>query len=373
MQGRIAGELLTHVKGPDPFSVHGYRMFKRLSGVRGLAGALTVALLCAAVATALLSGGFNAADTSPGAMTKANHLPHLAREPISPLPAEIALDARKVALGERLFHDTRLSVDGTLACASCHHLDAGGVDRRARSVGVGGREGVANAPSVFNSGLNFRQFWDGRARTLEDQIDGPLQNPVEMGNTWQKALQTVAADAQYREAFRAIYEQGISAVNVKDALATFERSLITPNAPFDRYLRGERGAITDAQLEGYRLFKEIGCASCHQGMNVGGNMYQKLGIMGDYYVAQRVAGKADLGRFNITGKEEDKFHFRVPSLRNVAVTAPYLHDGSVATLEDAVRLMARYQLGKEPSDTDVQLLVGFLQTLTGEYRGKSLK
>lgn len=361
-----------NVKVLTAFSGHGQTMFKVRTGIRLAWGAL---VFTGAAVVAWLTFGWATppvASGSAAAAVAAAAAPWVG-EPISPVPVRMALDERKVALGERLFSDPRLSANGSVSCASCHHLENGGVDHLARSRGVDGREGTANAPSVFNSGLNFRQFWDGRARTLEDQIDGPLQNPLEMANTWPNALRAIAADPQYRASFKSVYEEGISVQSVKDALATFERSLITPHSPFDRYLRGEVAAITPAQLEGYRLFKAIGCASCHQGVNVGGNMYQKLGIMDDYFVAERTSGTADLGRFNVTGREEDRYHFRVPPLRNVALTAPYLHNGSVPTLDDTIRLMARYQLGKDLSDDQVQLISGFLHTLTGEYRGQRLQ
>lgn len=290
-----------------------------------------------------------------------------------PLPQAMALDGRKVKLGERLFRDKRLSSDGTVSCSSCHDLGIGGVDRLPRSRGIGGREGAINAPTVFNSGFNFRQFWNGRAATLEDQIDGPLQNSVEMGNTWPQALATIAADTQYRDEFKAIYPDGIQSNNVKDAIATFERSLITPNSRFDRFLRGDQSAMSPGEQAGYALFRRIGCTSCHQGINIGGNMYQRLGIMEDYFVVRGNLTEADLGRFLITQRDEDRYFFKVPSLRNVAVTPPYLHDSSAETLEDAVQVMARFQLGRKLETRDVNSIVVFLRTLTGEYSGKPLQ
>jgi cytochrome c peroxidase len=294
-------------------------------------------------------------------------------EAIEPLPQTVALDDRKVLLGQRLFHDARLSADGTVSCASCHNLDMGGVDRLPRSVGIQGQEGSINAPTVFNSGFNYRQFWDGRASSLEDQIDGPLQNPREMGSTWAHALATVVSDPQYRTDFAAVYPNGIDMASVKNALATFERSLITPNSRFDRYLRGDESALTVEELRGYKLFRQVGCVSCHQGMNLGGNLYQKFGIMDDYFSVRGHVTEADLGRYNTTRRDEDRFVFRVPSLRNVAVTAPYFHDASAATLEEAVRVMARYQLGKNMAPDEVTGVTAFLRTLTGEYMGRPLQ
>lgn len=292
-------------------------------------------------------------------------------EPITPLPQTIALDVRKVELGRRLFHETRLSGDGSISCATCHKLTGGGVDRLIRSRGIGGREGGINAPTVFNSGFNFRQFWNGRAATLEEQVDGPLQHPAEMGSTWQKAIAVLLADPSYKAEFAAIYRDGIQPHNVRDAISIFERSLITPNSRFDRFLRGERAALSDEELAGYRLFKQMGCISCHQGVNIGGNMYQKLGVMENYFTGN--VSEADLGRFSITKREEDRHFFKVPSLRNVALTPPYLHDGSARTLEDVVRVMARYQLGDKINPDEMKKIIAFLHTLTGEYQGKLLE
>lgn len=352
--------------------MHGLGMFNRLAGIRGQIAVLVVALVCVFVGVVMLNGLFWPEAVEPEAAPDPRVF-RTGKEPISPLPLMPVEDHRKVALGQRLFHDTRLSVDGTVSCASCHNLAAGGVDRLVRSRGVRGQEGVINAPTVFNSSLNFRLFWDGRASDLEAQIDGPVQNPVEMGNTWPRVVQTLAADRWYQAEFKAVYAQGVSVANVKDALAAFERTLVTPNAPFDRYLRGDTKALLPEQVEGYRLFKDIGCASCHQGVNVGGNMYQRLGIMEDYFASRPNRSAVDFGRFNITGREEDRFFFRVPPLRNVALTPPYLHNGAAATLEDAIRVMARYQLGTELTEWEVERLRGFLQSLTGEYQGTPLQ
>lgn len=291
-------------------------------------------------------------------------------EPITPLPESVPLDARKVALGDRLFHDPRLSRDDSVACASCHALDKGGVDGRQRSIGIGGQTVAVNAPTVFNSGFNFKQFWDGRAESLEDQIDGPLNHPKEMGSSWPEVIGKLKNDAAYVSAFANIYPDGIQEKNIKDAIATFERALVTPNSRFDQYLKGDRNAMTADELKGYRLFKSYGCIACHQGVNIGANMFERLGVMGDYFKDRGEIAQADLGRFNVTKNEEDKHMFKVPSLRNVALTAPYFHDGSAATLEQAVTIMGKYQLGVAIPLSDVALIVAFLKTLTGEYAGK---
>lgn len=307
------------------------------------------------------------------ALVATQELPTTTADVVTPLPLVLSLDSRKVALGGRLFNDPRLSGDGSVACAHCHNLDTGGVDRMPHSRGVGGKEGGINAPTVFNSGFNFRQFWDGRAETLEDQIDGPLHNPVEMAGTWPQALAAIAQDQQYNTAFKAIYDDGIEAHNVKDAIATFERSLITPNSRFDRFLRGDQTALNEDEQAGYNLFKQIGCTSCHQGLNIGGNLYQKLGIMEDYFALRGHITETDLGRFNVTKLEQDRYFFKVPTLRNVALTPPYLHDGSAPTLEEVVQVMARFQLGQKLKAADVAKIVAFLRTLTGEYSGKPLE
>ncbi|PKO59986.1 MAG: cytochrome B6 [Betaproteobacteria bacterium HGW-Betaproteobacteria-13] len=295
-------------------------------------------------------------------------------EPISPLPtAPRGADPLRAALGERLFHDPVLSVDYTISCASCHPLDRAGADGLPTSRGVGGALGTVNAPTVFNAGLNFAQFWDGRAATLEEQVAGPIHNPVEMGSNWSLVVERLNKGDDYRSLFAEVYPQGINAETIADALAAFERSLLTPGARFDQYLRGKTDALSADEIEGYARFKRLGCSSCHQGVNVGGNLFQRFGVMGDYFADKGMSTPADLGRFNVTGRQEDRYVFRVPSLRNVALTAPYFHDGSVEKLDDAVEIMARYQLGRTLSKEDRRLLVAFLHTLSGSFRGAPLK
>lgn len=298
--------------------------------------------------------------------------PEVPGEPIQPIPVAHTLDSTKVALGEKLFHDPRLSRDDTISCASCHDLAKGGTDRLPHSKGIAGAEGALNAPSVFNSGFNFVQFWDGRAATLEDQIDWHVHNQVEMGSNWPQIVAKLRDDQDYVAAFAEIYGTGVRRDNIKDAIATYERSLITPNSRFDRFLRGDASAINEREKAGYRLFKSYGCSSCHQGVNIGGNMYQALGIIGNYYRDRGSISKPNFGRFNITGRALDRFVFKVPSLRNVELTAPYFHDGSVESLAEAVNIMAKYGLGRLLSDDESALLVEFLMTLTGQYNGKQL-
>ena len=293
-------------------------------------------------------------------------------EPIKPVPLENKLDSRKVALGERLFHDKRLSRDNSISCASCHSLARGGTDGQTKSIGIGGTIGTVNTPTVFNSGLNFRQFWDGRANSLEEQVDGPIHNPKEMGSSWAEVLSKLSKDATLSAQFKEIYPTGLQAKHVRDAIATFERSLLTPNARFDKYLRGDTKALSADELKGYQLFKSYGCVACHQGVNVGGNMFQTFGVMADYFGKRGDITQADLGRYNVTKHEADKHVFKVPSLRNVALTAPYFHDGSAKNLNEAVDVMFRYQLGRAASPQDKALIIKFLGTLTGEYKGQPL-
>jgi cytochrome c peroxidase len=281
-------------------------------------------------------------------------------EPIQPVP-HLPVDRAKAALGKRLFHDPILSDDQTLACASCHDLAKGGADGRPRSEGAGGLTEV-NTPTVFNSRFNFRQFWDGRAESLEEQIDGPLLNKVEMATDWEAVLARLSARSEYRSEFASVYPDGITRDNVRDAIATFERALVTPDSRFDRYLRGDRSILSAEEVAGYELFKDIGCVTCHQGVNVGGNMFQTFGRMGDYF-----ADRGNVGSYNVTGQERDRFKFKVPGLRNVALTAPYFHDAQAQTLEEAVEIMARYQLGHDLEDRETAQLVAFLETLTGEF------
>jgi len=288
------------------------------------------------------------------------------------LPAAPVLSGPKVSLGQQLFHDARLSVDDTISCASCHALAAGGMDGKARSVGVAGGVGGINTPTVFNSGLNTVQFWDGRAPSLESQIDGPVTHPLEMGSSWSQVISKLQADAHYAKAFLEIYPPGITADTIKDAIATFERSLVTPDSRFDRFLGGDQAALTAQEQHGYTLFQSYGCASCHQGVNLGGNMFEKMGLMGDYFADRGQVTEADKGRFNITKDPKNLHEFRVPPLRNVALTAPYFHDGHAQTLEEAIRIMAKYQLGRPMPEADLASIAAFLRSLTGHYQGSPL-
>ena len=241
-----------------------------------------------------------------------------------------------------------------------------------RSIGIGGVRGLINVPTVFNSGFNFVQFWDGRAATLEEQIDGPVNSPIEMGSSWPEVVGKLRGEPSYVAAFKDIYGNGINRQNVVDAIATFERSLFTPNSRFDRFLLGETDQLDEHERNGYELFKSYGCISCHQGVNIGGNMFQTFGVFGNYFSDRGDVTEVDYGRFNITGDDLDRYVFKVPSLRNVELTAPYFYDGSAATLADAIDVMAKYQLGRLLPAKDRDALVAFLQTLTGNYKGEPL-
>jgi cytochrome c peroxidase len=301
-------------------------------------------------------------------------------EPIQPIPQEIATDKPKVALGEQLFQDVRLSKNNQKSCLSCHSFSLGGADRRAHSLGIDGATTRVNTPTVFNARFNFRFNWDGKFTNLSDHLDALMNNPSTMGTQWPTAIRAIQKVPAYARSFSQIYPDGVTATNIKDALIAYELSLTTPNARFDRFLLGEKTALTATEKEGYRLFKNYGCVSCHQGMNIGGNMFQPFGVIGNYLTereARHQGGRgqltnADLGRFNVTKDEPDRHVFRVPSLRNVAITAPYFHDGSAQTLTEAIEQMTKYQLGRSLAKKQIELIADFLGTLTGEYRGKPL-
>ena len=294
-------------------------------------------------------------------------------EPIQPITLQLELNESKVKLGNKLFHEPRLSGDNKVSCASCHNLNIGGTDRLVRSIGIQKQLSFVNSPTVFNSGFNFKQFWDGRAETLEAQIgEVILSERVMGGGSWLKVINKFKQFSEYDSWFRELYPDGITSDNIKDAIATFERSLYTPNSRFDQFLHGNQNAITEEEKQGYRRFKSYGCISCHQGMLLGGNMFQTFGLLEDYFGDRGKVTKADLGRFNVTGDEHDRYAFKVPSLRNVVLTSPYFHDGSAETLEEAIKVMAKYQLGRQLPQTDIALIIKFLITLTGEYQGKPL-
>ena len=305
---------------------------------------------------------------APAAEEKAETVqqkPAAPSEPILPLPDSADVDMDKVLLGRSLYFDTALSGDGTVSCATCHMLEHGGAEPRKTSAGIGGQIGPINSPTVLNSSYNFVQFWDGRAKDLQEQAAGPVENPIEMGAKWPNVVERLKKNKEYAAAFGKLYDDGITKDNATDAIAEYEKSLITPSR-FDAYLKGDADAITDAEKKGYATFKEVGCTACHSGIIAGGSMFQKIGLVKDYFKDRGTPiTEADLGRFNVTKKEQDKHFFKVPTLRNVELTPPYLHDGSRATLEETVRVMGTHQLGRELTDGQVNGIVTFLKTLTG--------
>lgn len=294
-----------------------------------------------------------------------------ANEPVRPIDQALEYDEAKAALGFALFHDPRLSVDNTVSCASCHALETAGVDNHQYSHGVNEQLGGVNAPTVFNAVYNFVQFWDGRAQTLAAQAAGPPLNPVEMASeSFDQIIAKLKADKKFTKAFTAVYPDGITEANLTDAIEQFERTLVTPNSAFDKWLLGDDSALTADQLEGYELFKKYDCATCHTGPNLGGLSYELMGLRRHYFAERGLElTHEDNGRYKETQQERDRHRFKVPGLRNVEHTWPYYHDGTRHTLEEAVRDMGLYQSGVELSDAEVGKIVAFLESLTGEYKG----
>jgi len=283
----------------------------------------------------------------------------LASDLITPIPQKIDYDSSKASLGKKLFFDTRLSKNDTISCANCHILEDGGDDNLPVSFGIDGKTGLRNSPTVFNAVYNYSQFWDGHAKSLAEQVQGPVHNPVEMGTNFKEIIPKLNQDKEYKTQFAKIYKDGITPQNIADVIAEFEKALTTPNSRFDKYLRGDKKALSKEEIEGYKLFKEYGCISCHNGVNMGGNLLQKIGVVKEFI-------HEDFGLYNITKKEEDRYYFKVPSLRNVAITAPYFHDGRIPTLEKAVEKMMAHQVGFVLKEKEFENVIKFLKTLTGE-------
>ncbi|WP_246337390.1 cytochrome-c peroxidase [Azospirillum oleiclasticum] len=283
-------------------------------------------------------------------------------EPIQPIaPAKVS-NPGLVELGKKLFFDTRLSKSGFISCNSCHNLSMGGSDNLKTSIGHNWQKGPINAPTVLNSSLNVAQFWDGRALTLQDQAGGPIANPGEMAFTHTLAVTTLQSIPGYVAEFKAVFgTDKVSIEEVTKAIAAFEETLVTPNSRFDKWLMGDKGALTNAELEGYELFKDSGCTACHNGAAAGGNTFQKMGVVEPY----KSSSPAE-GRVAVTKEEADRFNFKVPTLRNVELTYPYFHDGEAATLAQAVDVMGRIQLGKRFTEPENAKIVAFLKTLTGD-------
>ncbi len=293
-----------------------------------------------------------------------------------PTKDELILNHEKVALGNELYHDTRLSGDNTLSCASCHGLDKGGTDQAVSSTGINGQIGPINSPTTYNSSFNVKQFWDGREPTLEAQAHGPVHNPGEMGSSWQEVIGKLKKDSDLLNKFKAVYgTKEITGDMIANAIAEFEKSLVTPNSRFDKYLKGDNAAITQDEKAGYELFQKHNCTSCHFGPAVGGAVFRKMGVANDYFrdrsegrngLAKLALTDVDVGLFGHTKKEADKNYFKVPILRNIELTYPYMHDGSIKTLDKAVEVMAFYQSGTKINNHDRDLIVQFLKTLTDE-------
>ncbi|NOQ65069.1 MAG: c-type cytochrome [Methyloprofundus sp.] len=288
----------------------------------------------------------------------------------APAPADNPTTAEKVELGRILYHDPRLSSTGTVSCASCHNTMLGGEDNRPNSMGVHGQTGGRSAPTVWNAAFNEVQFWDGRAASLEEQAAGPVTNPIEMGmKSWDDVVKRLASIDGYPALFnKAFGDNSISKDKATKAIAAYERTLITPNSAYDKYAKGDKKALTAQQIRGLNKVVELGCVSCHSGPAFNGpGSFQKFPVIDNAYLEKQYQLSADKGLFEVTGKSGDEHFFKVPTLRNIALTAPYFHNGSVKTLEKAVKVMARVQLDKKVTDAEVADIVAFLNALTGEF------
>ena len=322
----------------------------------------------------ILLAGWMAAVAMPAAAFEA-----LPANP--PVPADNPLSAAKIELGKQLYFDPRLSINGTQSCNDCHNVMGSGTDNRSTSIGAKGKPGGRSAPTVWNAAYLSAQFWDGRAASLEEQAKGPILNPVEMGMPSEQAvIDRLSKIPGYVDQFKAVFgEQGLTYDNLAKAIAAYERTLVTPNSPFDRYLRGEKSAMSEQAVRGMELFESIGCAGCHSGPNFSGPnlpagqpFLQKFPVFADNEYVKKYGFLKDPGRFEVTKKEADRHLWRVPTLRNVALTAPYFHNGAVATLDEAVRVMAKTQLNKTLNDAQVADLVAFLESLTGEFPAQTM-
>ena len=287
------------------------------------------------------------------------------REAIVPLPLSVAVDEPLARLGAALFSDTIMSEDGKVSCASCHRPEHGMADGRAVSVVPPREPTTLNATTLYNVRFFPRLTWTGRFPDLGAHLDFLVVSQKVLGSSWEAVAKRLTASPDWSARFRAQFKDGVSVDNARAALVEYERSLVTPGAPFDRWLGGDRTALSDDAVAGYGLFSSYGCVSCHQGIAIGANLYQRLGVMGDYF-AGRAPRARDLGRYEQTRQEEDRHVFRVPSLRNVALTAPYLHDGTIPTLPAVVNVMADAQLGVVLAPAEVSAITAFLESLTGD-------
>ncbi|EPN8459766.1 cytochrome-c peroxidase [Vibrio cidicii] len=289
-------------------------------------------------------------------------------EPVTPIAPAQEIHLGKAELGKKLYFDPRLSKSGFISCNSCHNLSMGGSDNLKTSIGHNWQQGPINSPTVLNSSLNIAQFWDGRAADLKEQAGGPIANPGEMAFTHTLAIDVLQSIPQYVNEFKLVFgKEKIDIDQVTDSIAEFEKTLVTPNSRFDQWLMGDDNAITQAELEGYQLFKNSGCVACHNGSALGGTSFQKMGLIEPYQTANSAEGLSA-----VTGKDADRFKFKVPTLRNVALTYPYFHDGEAQTLTEAVDIMGRLQLGRTFTSDENQKIVAFLYTLTGDQPSFSL-
>ncbi|MFV0321201.1 MAG: cytochrome-c peroxidase [Alphaproteobacteria bacterium] len=294
---------------------------------------------------------------------------------IRPITQSFVIDEAKAQLGEKLFHNTKLSFDDTVSCASCHSIWSGGDDGLDVAVGVDGAKGTINAPTVLNAAYNIAFFWDGRAVDLADQASKPPMNPVEMASySWDQIIDKLKEDTVLTAAFNNVYPDGITADNITNAISEFEKTLITPNSRFDQYLKGDENALNEQEKQGYALFKQYQCNTCHVGEAMGGQSYEYMGRAHNYFADRnKKMIFEDDGRFNITNQPYDRHKFKVPTLRNIALTAPYFHDAHAKTLEDAVKITLTYETNAEINEAEVEQIVAFLKSLTGEYKEKQLK
>jgi cytochrome c peroxidase len=286
----------------------------------------------------------------------------MAQEPISPIEPVQEINLAKVELGKKLYFDPRLSKSGFISCNSCHNLSMGGTDNLKTSIGHNWQQGPINSPTVLNSSMNVAQFWDGRAADLKEQAGGPIANPGEMAFTHTLAISVLESIPEYVTEFTRVF--GPDCINidqVTEAIAEFEKTLVTPNGRFDQWLLGDKDVITSQELAGYELFKTSGCVACHMGPAIGGTSFQKMGLVAPYETKNPAEGLA-----GVTGEDADRFKFKVPTLRNVEMTYPYFHDGEAATLEQAVDVMGRLQLARKFEKAEIDEIVAFLKTLTGE-------
>lgn len=287
-------------------------------------------------------------------------------EPIKPLAVPTNVSQAKASLGAALFYDVRLSKNNDVSCASCHNIASGGADPgKARSVGTAGALGPINAPTVLNAGANFVQLWSGAEPDLAAVVRRVVKGAKLFNTNFAEIVNKLQADQALVQRFQTVYGSAITENGIVDALVNYQAALVTPSR-FDAYLRGDAMALSPEERLGYERFKSLGCIACHQGSNVGGNMFQKFGVIQDYLAQRGNLTDADAGRFNVTKQDADRGVFRVPSLRNVALTPPYFHDGSAATLADAVDVMIKYQLGRSVSRIDRDALVAFLQSLSAD-------